>query len=98
MKAIFTDIIEINMTLDTDDMKSICDNVAADFPHEDKDDFFDRVLQKVIEEYFSGYIWYNNMTVFEVAEMCPNIIEKMEEYIDWYIVHYYMQEDFKWSD
>jgi hypothetical protein len=101
MRATFTDTIEVKMTLDTDDIKSICDNVAEDFPHESKDDFFDRALKNIIYEYFDGYTWYReDMSVWEVEEMCPTIIEKMIEYIDWYIVHYYLteQEDFKWSD
>ena len=39
MRTTFTDTIEVKMTLDTDDMKSICDDIAADFPHESKEDF-----------------------------------------------------------
>lgn len=101
MKKDFIDVIKVKMTLDTDDMKSMCDDIAADFPHENKEDFFDRALVNIIDEYFSGYIWYHDrMAVCEVEEMCPNIVEKMTEYIDWYIVHYYLakQEDFKWSE
>ncbi len=101
MRATFKDTIEVKMTLDTGDMKSICDNVAEDFPHESKDDFFDKALKNIICEYFDGYTWYReDMSIWEVEEMCPTIIEKMIEYIDWYIVHYYLteQEVFKWSD
>lgn len=101
MRATFKDVIEVKMTLDTDDMKSICDAVAEDFPHESKVDFLDRALANIVYEYFDGYIWYNDkMAICEVEEMCPTIIEKMTEYVDWYIIHYYLtkQEDFKWSD
>ncbi len=100
MRATFTDVIETKITLDTVDMKTICDSIAEDFPHENKEDFFDRALAAIIDAYFCSYIWYNDMAVCEVEEMCPNIVEKMTEYIDWYIIHYYLtaQEDFKWSD
>ena len=101
MRATFTDVIETKITLDTDDMKSICDDVAEDFPHESKIDFLDRALTNIIDEYFNGYIWYHDkMAICEIEEMCPNIVERMTEYVDWYIIHYYLteQEDFKWSD
>ena len=101
MKATFTDTIETTITLDTDDIKSICDKVAEENPHRDKDDFFDIAMEEVIQDYFGGYIWYrDDMPTYEVEEMCPIIVEKMAEYIDWYIFHYYLveQEDFKWSD
>lgn len=39
MRATFTDVIETKITLDTVDMKSICDSVAEDFPHENREDF-----------------------------------------------------------
>ena len=38
------------------------------------------------------------MPVYEVEEMCPTIVEKIAEYVDWYINHYYTIEDFKWND
>lgn len=101
MRATYTDKIETTITLDTDDIKSICDSIAEDFPYESKDDFFDRAMDKLIEEYFDGYIWYrDDMPIYEVEEMCPTIIEKIAEYVDWYIIHYYLteQEDFEWSD
>ena len=101
MRATYTDKIETTITLDTDDIKSICDSIAEDFPHESKDDFFDRAMEEVIKEYFDGYIWYHdNLHIYEIEEMCPTIVEKIAEYIDWYIFHYYLieQEDFKWSD
>lgn len=101
MRATFTDVIEIKVTLDTVDMKSICDDVATDFPHENKEDFLYRALTNIIYDYFDDYIWYHDrMSICEVEEMCPNIVEKITEYINWYIVHYYLtkQEDFKWSD
>lgn len=99
MRATFTDVVETKITLDTDKMKIICDSVAEDFPHEDKIDFFGRALTNIIDEYFGGYIWYNdNIPIYEVEEMCPNIVEKMTEYVNWYINHYYTIEDFKWND
>lgn len=103
MRATFTDTIEVKMTLDTDDMKSICDAVAEVNPSSDMDrnDFFIIAMEEIIRAYFNGYIWYNNdMTNCEVEEICPTIVEKIAEYIEWYIVHYYLveQKDFKWSD
>lgn len=101
MRATFTDVIETKIELDTDDIKSICDDVAEENRHRDKNDFFDRAMEEVIRQYFDGYIWYHDyMPIYEVEEMCPNIVEKMVEYVDWYIIHYYLtaQEDFKWSD
>lgn len=101
MRATFTDVIETKITLDTVDMKSICDNVAEDFPHDSKEDFWHRALVNIIDAYFCGYTWYrDDMPIYEVEEMCPNIVGKMSEYIDWYIIHYYLvePEEFKWSD
>lgn len=103
MRATFTDTIEIKVTLDTDDIKSICDAVAEVNPASqmDKDEFFDIAMEEVIKDYFDGYTWYkNDMSTYEVEEICPTIVEKIAEYIDWYIFHYYWvkQEDFKWSD
>ena len=102
MRARFKDIIEITITLDSDNMKSICDDIAEDFPHKSKEDFFNKAMKEIIRNYFSGYIWYcnNDMPVYEVEEMCPTIVEKIAEYVDWYIIHYYLteKEDFKWSN
>jgi hypothetical protein len=100
MRATFTDTIEVKITLDTDDMKSICDNIAIAYPRESKDDFFDRALVNILNNYFDDYTWYINMVVREVKEMCPTIVEKIIEYVNWYIINYYLPEpeDFKWSD
>lgn len=102
MKAKFKDIIEITITLDTDDMKSICDEIAEVNPssYMDKDNFFDIAMEEITKNYFNGYTWYNSdMPIYEVEEICPTIIEKIAEYVDWYIIHYYLtkQEDFQWS-
>ncbi len=101
MKKVFKDVIEIKITLDTDDLKSICDAMAKVNPHTHvkKEDFFDMVMEEIIRDLFSGYTWYkDDMCTFEVEEICPTIVEKIAEYIDWYIVRYYLKEDFKWSD
>ena len=103
MIATFKDTIEIEITLDTDDMKTICDDVAEIHPSSqmDKCDFFNLAMEEIIKDCFDGYTWYNrDMFVFEVEEICPTIVEKIAEYVDWYIVHYYLvkQEDFKWSE
>lgn len=102
MKARFKDIIEIIITLDSDNMKSICDAIAEVNPNSqmDKNDFFNMAMEEIIRNYFGGYIWYyDSMPVYEIEEMCPNIVEKIIEYVDWYIIHYYLakQEEFKWS-
>jgi len=101
MRMTFKDVIETEITLDSNDLKSICDAIAEDNRHIHKDDFFDMAMEEIIKDYFDGYIWYrNDMPIYEVEEMCPTIVEKIAEYVDWYIIHYYLveQEDFKWSD
>ena len=102
MVKTFKDTIEIKITLDTNKLKSICDKTAADFPNRGEGTFFNIAMENIIHEYFSCYIWYcdEGMPICEVEEMCPTIIHKIGEYIDWYIIHYYLtkQEDFQWSD
>lgn len=101
MRTTFKDTIEVTVTLDTDDIKSICDAIAEVNPPSqmDKDEFFDIAMEEVIKDYFDGYIWYkNDMPTYEVEAICPTIVKKITEYIDWYIMRYYEQGDFKWSD
>ena len=101
MRKIFKDTIEVKITLDTDDIKSICDNIAEVYPNQTKEFFSTIAIEEIARQYFDGYIWYNeDFSISELEEMFPNIIEAIEEYVDWYIIHYYLteQEDFKWSD
>lgn len=104
MKKVFTDVIDVTISLDTEALRKNCQTVYKELKEKyggaTCSEFITKAINYIMDLHLNKYTFYNpDMLLDEKKEAFENIYRGIEEYVAWYWRNVIViNPEFEWSD